>query len=104
MIIFGWGKRKIKVLGPVGSKKCENCSNDSVWSLVRASDWFTLFFIPIFPYLIRHHIICSVCGASQRIKKDKLDELKAMSKTNFDREQLTQTHSVNIETKINNNL
>jgi len=63
MFIFGFGKRDFKVLGETDVRKCDNCSHERPFKYVHEKRWFTLFFIPIFPYKERDLLVCSVCGA-----------------------------------------
>ena len=59
--IFGFGKRKVDYLGSAGVRVCPNCRNRAEWSTYRVRLWFTLFFIPIYPYRTQFVSACPVC-------------------------------------------
>src|SRR5699024_11803132 len=48
--IFGFGHQKRKNYGTTGQINCPNCNNEVAWKLEKVSHWFTLFFLPVFPY------------------------------------------------------
>ena len=65
MIIFGTKTfPKMK-----GLKKeitvCNVCGEESRWQLWRIASWFTLFFIPVFPYYIKQILICPICNSNE---------------------------------------
>jgi hypothetical protein len=59
--LFGFGKQTVDYLGSAGTRVCPNCSNRAEWSSVRIRTWFTLFFIPVFPYKTLTVALCPVC-------------------------------------------
>jgi hypothetical protein len=59
--IFGFGKRTANYLGSAGTHVCPNCHNRAEWSSLRVRTWFTLFFVPVFPYRTRCVTVCPVC-------------------------------------------
>ena len=69
-IIFGT-KSKQKNLGIVGNFECSRCNNVSEWSLMHTQQWFTLFWIPIFPISKKHEYMqCPICGQGYEVPKD----------------------------------
>ncbi|PIS42729.1 MAG: hypothetical protein COT24_01890 [Candidatus Kerfeldbacteria bacterium CG08_land_8_20_14_0_20_40_16] len=84
MIIFGWGHQKTKNYGPVFEYTCSNCHNKNFWQLVSISTWFTLFFIPIFPYENKHLLICPVCTYGAKIERKEVENLKQLANFNSD--------------------
>lgn len=82
MIIFGWGKQTIKNLGPVFKNLCNHCNNEQYWVLTKIMTWFTLFFIPIFPYEIKYHLSCPVCKYGITLDQKQTDELKPLAEIN----------------------
>lgn len=83
MLIFGWGHAKTKHYGPVQKQQCQNCFNEDYWSLYKQSTWFTLFFIPVFPYKSEYYFLCPIC--SQGLMLDNYNEieyLQAIAETN----------------------
>ena len=97
-IIFGWGRRHIKNIGSTIIQKCSICSHKSYFSLVRSREWFTLFFIPIFPYETKYYLECPVCRNgfeiedNENIKKLK-DIVGLMGK--FDSKEITKKELIN---------
>ena len=61
MIIFGNSHKNKRVGYTYDQYTCGHCNNTNNWSLVRYSSWFTLFFIPIFPYRLKEMFICPIC-------------------------------------------
>jgi len=42
---------------------------------VKVVDWFTVFFIPIFPYLTRYALICPLCDAASEVNREEIGDL-----------------------------
>ena len=82
MIIFGWGFQTIKNFGPVSKNRCSHCNNEDYWILTRVMTWFTVFFIPIFPYEIKYHLACPVCKYGITLKKDQISQMKPLAEIN----------------------
>jgi len=71
MIII-WGTRASKkILGDTAVYSCNNCNNANPHQIVRVMKWFTLFWIPIFPFSIKHFITCPICSHDVQINKDQ---------------------------------
>ena len=71
MIII-WGSRDFsKLLGNTKAYTCANCNHVNYFCVTRESTWFTLFFIPIFPYKIHHIVACPVCSYGARMPKEQ---------------------------------
>ena len=79
LIVFGWGHQKTKILGSVLPRECENCHNCDAWVLVDVSNWFSLFFLPIFPYQVRHLLVCPVCGSGIELTRNDFLTLRGGS-------------------------
>ena len=56
-------------------KKCSHCYNDCDYQLVKVTGWFTLFFIPIFPFKVNYFLMCSICNYGNKITKKVALEL-----------------------------
>lgn len=82
MIIFGWGFQTIKNLGPAFRRLCDNCHNEEYWILSRIMTWFTLFFIPIFPYEVKHHLACPVCKYGLVLNGEQVSSIKPIAVAN----------------------
>ena len=62
---------------------CENCNNEEFWHLCKNSVWFTLFFIPIFPYENEKLLVCPVCKAAVKVPTDEFEQLKPVAEANL---------------------
>ena len=69
-ILFGFGHRKMKKVGETEPTKCPHCNNVKPFDLVEQSKWFTLFFIPIFPYAKERLMVCPVCRFNRKLEDD----------------------------------
>lgn len=66
-----WGTRGFnKIMGYTKQYTCRHCNNISAWELVRTSRWFTLFFIPIFPFSFKYLALCPVCQHGAQLSKE----------------------------------
>lgn len=62
MIIFG--VRSIFHVIFTGMFFCPRCQRQSHYNLIQPRRWFTLFFIPIFPYSVQeNHVHCTSCNS-----------------------------------------
>lgn len=82
MIIFGWGHQMIKNFGPTFRQHCNHCNNDEYWVLTRIMTWFTLFFIPVFPYSIKYFLSCPVCQYGLTLDSEQTEKIKPIAETN----------------------
>jgi len=82
LIIFGWGFTTTRVFGAVFPLLCPNCHNEQFWVLKRIRRWFTLFFIPIFPYESNHALMCPICGVGRELSGVELKRVKLFAETN----------------------
>ena len=73
--LFGLGKQTVKKLGRIGEQTCENCHKPVQCILVKVADWFTFFFIPIFPYLTRYALICPLCDHAREVSRDEISDM-----------------------------
>lgn len=80
MIII-WGSRVMdKTLGYSGIRyQCSNCNNASQYRIFRRRKWFTLFWIPIFPFSSEYYICCPICNFGQKISKEEAEKQLAMT-------------------------
>lgn len=82
MIIFGWGKQTIKQIGVAFKNLCNHCHNEDYWIITRIMTWFTLFFIPIFPYSIKYFLSCPICKYGFVLDQKQIEEIKPLAETN----------------------
>ncbi|MCA9383005.1 zinc-ribbon domain-containing protein [Candidatus Dojkabacteria bacterium] len=74
-IIFGWGKKKIEELGEINARKCGRCGNEKPWRIIKVTIWFTLFFIPVFPYKTHYLLSCPICGDALEMEKQAYKDM-----------------------------
>jgi hypothetical protein len=73
-IIFGWNHQTNKNYGPTREIICPNCGNKTYLNLLQTKTWFTLFFIPIFPYNSKHFLICKVCSRGIELSGEQIEK------------------------------
>ena len=81
-IIFGWNHRTTHGHGAVCNKTCSHCNNEVDWQLIQIKNWFTLFFIPIFPSDNEYFLTCPICSHGKQVFKEKIIELKKVIELN----------------------
>lgn len=60
-----WGTTRLKSAVGSGIFNCPNCESESPYTKKKATEFFTLYFIPVFPIASRGHVIeCDVCRGS----------------------------------------
>ena len=74
-IIWGFGHRTVKKYGQAAAAICGRCNNNVNRELVKITNWFTLFFIPIIPYKTRYYLSCPICGEAMELSKEEFFEL-----------------------------
>lgn len=62
-----------KVLG-TKVMHCQRCQNMTEYMYIKYTKWFTLFFIPIFPYSFKYFLVCPICSASIEMTSEQFDE------------------------------
>lgn len=82
MIIFGWGRQTIKQIGVTFKNLCSHCHNEDYWILTRIMTWFTLFFIPVFPYSIKYFLSCPICKYGLVLDQKQINEIKPLAEAN----------------------
>ena len=82
MIII-WGTRtKEKIMAIAAPHNCESCNNTVQFQLIRVMRWFTLFWIPIFPFSIKYFLSCPVCNNGWQLKKEQAKAMIADVQSN----------------------
>lgn len=80
MVII-WGTRGMnKDLGVTRQMyHCSHCNSVSNYKVFRVRKWFTLFWIPIFPFSSKYYVTCPVCSYGANVKKQEaFDEINGM--------------------------
>lgn len=75
MIIFGT-RGMAKLLG-VLFYACAYCHQEAAQRLVQRATWFTLFFIPVFPFSKTRTISCAYCGGQTSLDKETAERFVA---------------------------
>ncbi len=82
MIIFGWWRQFIKNIWPVHKNLCTHCHNENYFYLQRISVWFTLFFIPVFPYQRYYFLSCPTCSYWVKLGYEEAKKIIPMAELN----------------------
>lgn len=82
MIIFGWGFRTKRELGPLGPYTCNACNKAGYFVLVRAISWFSFFFIPIVPYSKKYYVVCPNCKNVTELGPESVQGLRELAEKN----------------------
>ena len=82
IVIFGFGHKKVYHAGPLDKSICPRCNNEDFWLLDRISMYFTLFFIPLFPYRRIYLSYCPICGESNQLNRDEYEMLRPLAELN----------------------
>ncbi|MBN1594667.1 zinc-ribbon domain-containing protein [candidate division FCPU426 bacterium] len=77
--IFGWGNREQEDVGPTFRIKCPNCDKTEFWHLIQVKNYFTLFFIPVFPYETKNLIMCPVCTNAIEVHEPLTQKIQAVA-------------------------
>lgn len=76
MIIFG-SRTMVKFLAAL-IFQCAYCHTAAAQRLTRSTTWFTLFFLPIFPFGHgRYTMSCAYCGASSTLTRENAERFIA---------------------------
>ncbi|MBC8486084.1 MAG: zinc-ribbon domain-containing protein [Bacteroidetes bacterium] len=70
LVIFGFGHRTNKENQLRSISHCYHCNNDGRWILSKTTSWFTLFFIPVFPYKTEYLTYCPICKNGYKISRE----------------------------------
>ena len=81
MIVFGWGDGKITDYGAVAPEVCPNCHNQVFFRAVKSTTWFSLFFIPVFPYGTRYLLVCPTCTHAFEMTAEQAKRSRALADT-----------------------
>jgi len=72
-VIFGFGHVKAKKVGETHPMGCPNCNNVRSFDIVEQSKWFTLFFLPVFPYSKNKIMVCPICQRGKALENDEYE-------------------------------
>lgn len=72
-ILIGFGKKTFKDLGESGpEQRCQWCSREVSYRLIRARTWFSYFFIPVIPYRREYRVQCPNCHNAIRVRGEEV--------------------------------
>jgi hypothetical protein len=77
VIIFGWGHEKTRSFGATEEDRCPCCDKIGRWELKEVSEWFTIFFVPIFPYKREYLSLCPICKSGMELKRGEFRRLRS---------------------------
>ena len=77
--VFGWGRQTKNDFGPTLPGRCPNCKNNGFHRLLHIRKWFTLFFIPVFPYESHHYLLCDVCSRGLELHGPQIEKAKQLN-------------------------
>lgn len=81
-VIYGWRNNISFNLGMAEKRKCGACSESGDWVLFKISDYFTLFFIPIFPIYKEYEMVCPFCQNKINIERRDVKSYKSLVRIN----------------------
>ncbi len=68
--IFGI-QNKEKEIKLIDNIQCKNCSKNTTGRLIKTYNYFHFFFIPLFKWNEKYHLICNGCAYVYEISKEK---------------------------------
>ncbi len=74
--IFGFGHLTKKEFESGIERACPRCHNHVRMKLLALKKWFTVFFIPVFPYGPEYFLACPMCGYSVELSRRQFDEIR----------------------------
>ena len=72
-IIYGSRSRN-RVMGQM-QNACPQCKKEGFQTVVRSRRWFTLYFIPLFPFSKKTSVHCNLCGFQYEMDNQQADSL-----------------------------
>jgi len=72
-IIYGSRSRN-RVMGQM-QNACPQCKKEGFQTVVRSHRWFTLYFIPLFPFSKKTIMHCNLCGFQYAMDNEQADSL-----------------------------
>lgn len=72
-----WGSRVFhKLLGRTQQRvTCGNCNNENWFEVSKITKWFTIFFIPVFPFSFKYFVSCPICDRGNYITETEAKNL-----------------------------
>ena len=79
MIIIYGSRAFQKVFGNTAPQTCGYCKEVAELKVFRVSKWFTLFYIPLFPFSYKYYLQCPYCEVMSEISKEEAKSAVAKS-------------------------
>lgn len=73
--IFGFGRQTFKHYGKTEERICGHCHKKAPRILVRITNWFSIFFIPLIPYGAKYVLLCPLCRDAQEVSGEDLQDV-----------------------------
>ena len=73
--IIGLGSQTRKEYGKTPAQLCGRCHNNTKRAIAKVTSWFSLFFIPIFPYKSQYLLVCPICGNARELEEEEFADL-----------------------------
>ena len=74
-LIFGFGHIKSNRFQTTFSINCPGCNANVCLIALKISKWFSLFFLPVFPYSFEYYAQCPLCSFEEKIDKMRYEEI-----------------------------
>ena len=72
-----WGFRSYVQQLALLVARCASQGHTAAHALVLKRTKFTLFFIPLFPISSKHELVCTMCGGTAKVEKERVPEVQA---------------------------
>lgn len=63
IVVLGW-QRTFEPRESLLKTHCHHCKNDVSWRVWHETEWVSLFFVRLLPFLRKYHLACEVCRDS----------------------------------------
>ena len=57
--------------------QCPQCHRAAKHQLVRRRSRFTVFFVPLFTVRTRHYLVCTLCGRTGEVPRERVADIEA---------------------------
>ncbi|NQD35726.1 hypothetical protein HPT27_01750 [Permianibacter sp. IMCC34836] len=78
LVVFGWVKQMDLVGAPMPAY-CFNCQSYREWGHLKETEWATLFFIKILPFISKSRLICDGCRDEITLNSKAQEKIKELA-------------------------
>lgn len=78
LVIFGWVKQ-LDLVGTPLPAYCFNCQGFREWGHLKETEWATLFFVKVLPFLNKSHLVCDGCRDAVILNKNAQHKLRQLA-------------------------